>query len=167
MSNYKLDDLNIKFIKIIQFKTIEQFMSILIENIKKKYLILNSPYKNAITTTWKIFPDSKEKKQTFSLVSSFDSHKTISLLFYSDFKTSEKFLKEIEKAIQGEKPNEDKQSFYLKLFYEEHWLIENMYFLSNEYKDDKNKIKKFLQLYNKAIENREKKGRKKNITYFF
>lgn len=28
MANYKLDDLNIKFIKIIQFKTIEQFMSI-------------------------------------------------------------------------------------------------------------------------------------------
>ena len=42
-----------------------------------------------------------------------------------------------------------------------------MYFLSNKYKDDKSKIKDFLQLYNKAIENREKKGRKKNITYFF
>ena len=167
MSNYILDDLNIKFTKIIQFKTIEQFMSILIENIKKKYLILNSPYKNAITTTWKIFPDSKEKKQTFSLVSSFDSHKTISLLFYSDFKTSEKFLKEIEKAVQGEKPNEDKQSYYLKLFYEEHWLIENMYFLSNEYKDNKSKIKDFLQLYNKAIENREKKEGKRILLIFF
>ena len=52
-----------------------------------------------------------QKRKSKHLVSSFDSHKTISLLFYSDFKTSEKFLKEIEKAIQGEKPNEDKQSF--------------------------------------------------------
>ena len=100
LSKYQLDDLNIKFKKLIQFKTIEEFIKVLVENINKKSLILNSPYKNAITSIWRVFPDSKDKIQTFTLSSSLDSNKSISLIFYSNFKTSEKLVKAIENSIQ-------------------------------------------------------------------
>ena len=166
MSKYQLDDLNIKFRKLIQFKTIEEFINVLVENINKKSLILNSPYKNAITSIWRVFPDSKDNIQTFSLSSSLDSNKSISLVFYSNFKTSEKLVKAIENSIQEESPKQTNELFYLKLSYDDHWLIENMYFLNGEYNDEKKKTEDFLKLYDKAIENRGKNEEKRILLVF-
>ena len=167
LSKYQLDDLNIKFKKLIQFKTIEEFIKVLVENINKKYLILNSPYKNAITSIWRVFPDSKDKIQTFTLSSSLDSNKSISLIFYSNFKTSEKLVKAIENSIQKESSKQTNELLYLKLSYDDHWLIENMYFLNGEYNnDEKKKTEDFLKLYKKAIENRGKDEEKRILLVF-
>ena len=129
ISKYNLDDLNIKFMKIIQFKTIQEFYDILNSNVAKKTLIIKSPYKNSLSTVWKIFPDSIEKKQTFTLVSSLDYNQNISLLFYSDFQNSENVVKEIENSIYAEKLLEDDEISYSKIYYKDHWLIENMFFI--------------------------------------
>lgn len=111
-SNFELDDLNIKFMKVIEFKDIEKFSLLLAENIKKKKLVLERYYNNAISSTWKVFPDSKDEKQeqlTFSFVSSLASNKNISLIFYSNFKKSEKFVKEIEKNIDAIRQVDEKK----------------------------------------------------------
>ena len=167
VSNYQLDDLNIKFKKLIQLKTIEKFRDLLIENIKKKTLILKEPYKNSLTSIWRIFPDSKDKKQTFSLASSLDSRKKITLLFYSDFKTSEPLVKEIEKSIKTEKPELIDKKFFKLLSYKDNWLIESMYFLTNQNDDDSKKKEDFLKLYEKPIENLYKDEEPRSLFVFF
>ena len=146
MSNYLLEDLNAKLSKLIQFKTIEDFKAHLIKNIKEKQLILKSPYKNVINSVWKIFPLSKEKRQTFTLISSLDTNKSISLFFYSDYASSEKVVKEIDNSIIIKKlitKNEEKT--YTNYFYD-HWLIENMFFL-NKNVQKINKKDEFLSMY--------------------
>ena len=166
-SNIHLDDLNFNFQKLIQFKTIEEFMKVLIENINKKYLILNVYYKNSITSIWRLYPNSKDKTHTFSFTFSSCFSKSITLLFYSNFKTSLKIIKEIENSIQVENSDQTKELFYLKLSYKEHWLIDNMYFLSGKYDNEEKKTKDFLKLYDKAIENRDKNEEKRILLVFF
>ena len=167
ISNYILEDLNVKFMKIIQFKTIEEFEKILYDNIQYEKLVLKSPYKNAITSIWKIFPLLKEKKQTFTLISSLDFNKNISLIFYSDFINSSKIVKEIENSINPRKPSKDDQISYLKLFYEDNWLIENMYFMNNKYEKVEDKKKDFLKLFKIALDLKENQEGKKLLLIFF
>ena len=173
-SNFELDDLNIKFMKVIEFKDIEKFSLLLAENIKKKKLVLERYYNNAISSTWKVFPDSKDEKQeqlTFSFVSSLASNKNISLIFYSNFKKSEKFVKEIEKNIDAIRQVDEKKtdnSLISEISYEDHWLIDNMYFLPNEYdNDEQKKTEDFIELYKKAIANIEKTDDKRILLVFF
>jgi len=49
-SDYYLTNLNEKFLNIIKFKKINEFKSLLAENIKSKLLVLNEPYKNVINS---------------------------------------------------------------------------------------------------------------------
>ena len=53
-SNYYLNNLNEKFLKIIKFKGINDFKSCLVDNINKKLLVLKAPYKNVINSVWNI-----------------------------------------------------------------------------------------------------------------
>lgn len=103
ISKYELNDLNTKFMGIIHLKNIHEFQKLLIENIKSKKVILKSPYKNSITSTWKVFPKDETKKNTFSLLSSLDENGNVTLMFYSNYQESEKPLKEIEKQAKAEK----------------------------------------------------------------
>ena len=98
-SNYQVIDLNEKFGKTIQFKTINDFKECLIQNIKKKLLVLKSPYKNVINSQWRTFPKDSEKENTFTLILSKLFNKNISLFFYSSFSNSEKIVKEYEKEF--------------------------------------------------------------------
>ena len=154
--------------KIITFKTIEQFLELLVENLKKKTLILEKPYKNVITSIWKMFPNSKEKTQTFSLLSSLDSNKNITILFYSDFKSSENVVKEIEKSARVQEPKVTNELFYSKRSYNDHWLLDNIYFLSGNYDNNENKkAEDFIRLYNKVFEGQEKNEEKNALLIFF
>lgn len=62
-SNYLVDDLNQKFGKLIQFKNIQEFKNVLMDNISKKSLVIKAPYKNVINSIWKTFPKDEKKKK--------------------------------------------------------------------------------------------------------
>ena len=144
-SNYLLGDLNAKLTKLIQFKTIEEFQSLLYQNIKEKTLVLK-PYKNVINSIWRIFPLSKDKLQTFSLISSMDINQNISLFFYSDYLTSEKVVKEMETAINIKiHPIMKEEKTYTKIVYN-NWLIDSIFFIKNN-NNDEEKQEEFTSLY--------------------
>ncbi len=130
-SEYQLDELNEKFRKIIHFKEINLFHQCLIDNLNKKSLILKAPYKNVITSIWKIFPKKENQIQTFTLISSKEFNKNISLIYFSNYTQSEEIVKKIEKQFQIEqKPKIDNQ-FYSQISYN-NYFIQNMYFLVNK-----------------------------------
>ena len=167
ISKYQLDDLNVKFMKLIKFKKIEEFLDNLVENIKRNTLILEAPYKNVITSIWRVFPNSNDKKQTFSLLSSLDSNKSISILFYSDFKSSENLVSKIIYSAKAGNPNIKQESLYSRFSFDEHWLIENLYFLKNQYDDENKKTEDFLKIYESAIEFINKDEEKRILLIFF
>ena len=169
LSKYHLDDLNVKFMKIKQFKTIEEFIDLLLSNINQKKLIIKPPYKNVITSVWRIFPESKDKKQTFSLVSSLNYNKKISLLFYSDYKASEKVVKEIETPLNVNVNNVEKKDeiSYLNLSYNNNLFIDKMLFLQKNYSDEEEKLKDFKKIYDNIRDIEVKNEGKRVILVFF
>ena len=142
ISKYEIEDLNTKFMGIIHFKNITEFQKLLIENIKGKKVTLKAPYKNAITSIWKVFPKDETKKNTFCLLSSLDENANITLMFYSNYQESEKALKEIEKQAQAAKKGEDDELIYKKVIYD-NWLIDDIYYLKEKYNDEKKKNGRF------------------------
>ena len=162
-SNYQVIDLNEKFGKTIQFKTINDFKECLIQNIKKKLLVLKSPYKNVINSQWRTFPKDSEKENTFTLILSKLFNKNISLFFYSSFSNSEKIVKEYEKEFNikiNEKKIEDN---YIKFNYKHNLFIDNFYFLPTKYDDEEKK----LNVYFKIIEEVQKEIEFRKILIFF
>ncbi len=101
-SNYYLNNLNEKFLNVINFKTIKDFRVCLLENIKRKTLILKPPYKNVINSIWKVFPSDKTKEQTFTLISSKSSNKKISIYSFSDFSKVKNIAEELKKQLSVE-----------------------------------------------------------------
>lgn len=162
ISKYELDDLNIKFMGIIHFKSIHEFQKLLIENLKNKKVILKAPYKNSITSTWKLFPKDEAKKNTFILLSSLDENGNITLMLYSNYQESEKAIKEIEKQAQAEKKGEDDELIYKKIIYD-NWLIDDIYYLKEQYKDEVKKMEDFTKLYEKK---NQKDKRMIQIVYY-
>ncbi len=169
-SEYKLDYLNVKFNNELNFKDIENFEQIIYDNIRKKTLVLKSPYKNVISSIWKLYPKDKDKLITFSLISTLSLEIKISLLFYSDYLSSEKIVKEMEMQSRSkikrsefttidlsEKVGKTLELKYITNIYEKNKFIENMVFLSEKYEKEKEEIKKedFITIY----EDRKKKGK--------
>ena len=167
ISKYHLVDLNTKFIKVIQFKTIDEFYHLLNNNVIEGKLIIKSPYRNEISSVWRIFPDSNENKKTFTLISSLNYNNKISLLFYSDFQNSEKVVKIIEKSIYAQNSYKSDEIFYSKISYNNHWLIDNMFLIKEKYGKEEDKIKDFKIIYKKALENKEKEEEKKVVLVMF
>ena len=166
ISKYELEDLNTKFMGIIHLKSIHEFQKLLIENLKNKKVILKKPYKNSITSTWKLFPKDENKKNTFILLSSLDENGNITLMFYSDYIESEKAIKEIEKQAQAEKKGEDNELIYKKNIYD-NWLIDDIYYLKEQYKDEKKKMDDFTKLYEKKKSERQKNEINRILLIFF
>jgi len=166
ISKYELDDLNTKFMGIIHFKSIYEFQKLLIENLKNKKVILKAPYKNSITSTWKLFPKDEAKKNTFILLSSLDENGNITLMLYSNYQESEKAIKEIEKQAQAEKKGEDDELIYKKIIYD-NWLIDDIYYLKEQYKDEVKKMKDFTKLYEKKKSERQKNDTNRILLIFF
>ena len=150
-SDYLLESLNEKFRKIIKFKTMDEFLNCLNLNLKNKTLILQAPYKNVITSKWKIFPNSNNSK-IFSLISteSFDKS-VISLIFNSSLDNSSNFVKEIEK-IGGLKSINN----YNNIVHYGHWLIENMIFLNKKYEDEKQRNEEYNKIVGEYVEENKK-----------
>lgn len=145
-SNYTIDNLNEKFGKIIQFKNISEFKSVLINNINNKLTILKPPYRNVINSQWKIFPKDKTRQETFILISSKSINKNISLIFYSNFTKSEPIIKELEKQlIVKQKSKKDEQTYSLITF-NDNMFLDSMYFLIGKYENEKKKIEDYLKI---------------------
>ena len=79
--DYKLNFINDKLKQIIHFKTLDEFFDLLKDNIKEKQLIIDPPYKKVIETIWKLFPNKKDKKETFTLILRQDAT-NLSLFFF-------------------------------------------------------------------------------------
>ena len=154
-SNYLLDDLNQKFGKLIQFKNIEEFKNVLMDNISKKSLVIKAPYKNVINSIWKTFPKDAKKKENFTLISSKSINENVSLMFFSNYSKSEEIVKNITNQFQVKiKQNQDEKT-YSKLFFEDNWILEHMYFLKGKFDDEEQKINQLLQIFEKNKTNLE------------
>ena len=148
-SNYYLNNLNEKFLNVIKFKTIKDFRTCLMDNLKKKLLILKSPYKNVINSVWKVFPNEKSKEQTFTLISSKASNKKISIYSFSDYNKIKNILEELKKQLSVEVNKTSLQSKDNKIdtiTLENNWLLDYIYCLKENYKDKKEKENDFMKL---------------------
>ena len=154
-SNYYLDDLNQKFGKLIQFKKIDDFKNILIDNINKKSLVIKPPYKNVINSIWKTFPKDTNKNEKFTLISSKSINQNVSLMFFSNYSKSEEIVKNIANIFQIKiKENKDEKT-YTKLYFEDNWILDNMYFLKGKFDDEEEKINQYLKVFENNKSNLE------------
>lgn len=135
-SNYQIDDLNEKFGKIKKFKKINEFNDLIIDNINKKTLILKSPYKNVINSKWKTFPNEEAKEDTFTLISTRSMNKKISLLFYSNYTKSKYIIDQILSQLSIKIIGNTNINEYSLISFEENWILDNIYFLIENYEDE-------------------------------
>ena len=133
ISVYSLDFLNDRLGKFINFKKIDNFRDCLIDNLSKKTLIVRPPYKSAVITTWKIFPKDSKRQSTFTLISSSNYDKGLSLIFFGENKNSKTLIKEIETVLQKTNPFENNEKIYLEYIYNDR-LINNIIVLPEEKK---------------------------------
>ena len=133
ISVYNLDFLNDRLGKFVNFKKIENFRDCLIDNLSKKTLIVRPPYKSAVITTWRIFPKDPKKQSTFTLISSSNYDKGLSLIFFGENNNSKLLIKEIEKVLQKTNPFQNNEKIYLEYVYNDR-LINNMIILPEEKK---------------------------------
>ena len=145
ISVYNLDYLNERLGKIITFNKMKHFINCLIDNLNKKTLIVKPPYKSAIATIWKIYPKDPKKKKTFTLISSSNYEKGLSLIFFGDNKDSKNIIKEIEKVIQNNNPIENIEKLFLEYIYNDR-LIRNAIILPIDKKTDKEIISDFSEI---------------------
>ena len=135
ISLYYLDYLNERLGKIINFDSIEKFRECLLNNLNKKTLLIKPPYKNALSTIWKIFPKDSQRKNTFTLISSNNYDKGLSMIFFGENDQSKNIIKEIEKIIQNNSPFQKIEKNYLEYIYDDK-LVKNMIMLPIEKKKD-------------------------------
>ena len=148
-SNYYLTNLNEKFLNIIKFKKINDFKSLLAENIKSKLLVLNEPYKNVINSVWKVFPSDKSKNQTFTLISSKSSNKKISIYSFSNFSKIKNIVEEIKQQLSIEinkNSLQSKDNAIDNITFENNWILDNIYCLKGNYSSQKDKENDFIKL---------------------
>jgi len=145
-SNYQIDDLNEKFGKIKHFKKIHEFYELIIDNIEKKTLILKSPYKNVINSIWKTFPSEKEKKDTFTLISTRSINKNISLLFYSDYTKSKDIINKILSQLSIKISGNININAYSLITLKENWILDSIYFLLENYEDENKKLNDYFSI---------------------
>ena len=146
ISIYNLDYLNERLGKFINFNKISDFRDCLINNISKKTLIVKPPYKSAIITTWRIFPKDELKKNTFTLISSSNFDKGLSIIFFGENSDSKNIMKEIENnIIQTKLSIQNIEKIFLEYVYNDR-LIKNIIILPIEKKDDKEIINNFSEI---------------------
>ena len=165
-SNYYLNNLNEKFLNVINFKTIKDFRVCLLENIKRKTLILKPPYKNVINSIWKVFPADKSKEQTFTLISSKSSNKKISIYSFSDFSKVKNIAEELKKQLSVEIVKNNVQYKNNKtdlITFEENWLLDYIYCLKGNYSDQKEKENDFITVLDS---NKQDSGYRKLLIFF-
>ena len=148
-SNYDLDNLNQKFFGVIKFKSSKDFINCCNDNINKKTLKLKSPYKSVIKSIWNIFPNDDKKKNTFTLVSSKSADKNISLFCYSEYYMTKNLVEEIQKQLSVEINKtelNDPKSNYNIIRFKENKILDKIYYLKENYKDEKEKEKYFTNI---------------------
>ena len=135
ISIFNLDFLNERLGSIIRFDSIEKFRGCLSYNLNKKTLFIKPPYKNALATIWKIFPLDSQRKNKFTLLSSNNYDKGLSLIFFGENNLSNNIIKEIDKIIQKNNPEQNIEKTYLEYIYNDKF-IKNMILLPIEKKKD-------------------------------
>ena len=148
-SNYYLNNLNDKFLDVIKFKTINEFKSLCEENIRKKTLVINPPYKSVINSIWKVFPNNKSKQNTFTLTSSKSFDKKLTIYCHCDFGKIEYLTDELKKQVNVEITKNSLKStneIVETIILEKNWLLENIYCLKQKYSNNKDKDNDFMNL---------------------
>ena len=148
ISMYSLAYLNERLGKINQFNKIKHFRECLIDNISKKTLIIRPPYKYAIATIWKIFPKDPKKNNTFTLMSSSNYDKGLSLIFFGENEDSKNITKAIESTLQKSQPMENIEKLFVENIYNDR-LINSIISLPIENKDDKTLVNDLSEIINK------------------
>ena len=103
ISVYNFDFINERLSKFTHFNTINDFRQCLMDNLSKKTLFVKPPYKNTIDTIWKIFPKELNKKNSFTLISTSNYDKGLSLIFFGENNKSKNIIEVIEEIIQKKK----------------------------------------------------------------
>ena len=145
VSIYSLNYLNERLEKIIHFNKIEDIRQFLLSNISNKTLFIKPPYKSAIVTIWKIFPNDPKKKNTFTLLSSNNHDKGLSLIYFGENNFSENIQKEIENIIQQNKPKKNIEKNFKEYIYNDR-LINNMTFLPIKNANEEEIITSFSEI---------------------
>ena len=148
-SNYYLNNLNDKFLDVFKFKTINEFKSLCEENIRKKTLVINPPYKSVINSIWKVFPNNKSKQNTFTLTSSKSFDKKLTIYCHCDFGKIEYLTDELRKQVNVEITKNSLKStneIVETIILEKNWLLENIYCLKQKYSNNKDKDNDFTNL---------------------
>jgi GTP-binding protein EngB required for normal cell division len=96
-------------------------------------------------TIWKIFPNDPKKKSTFTLLSSNNHDKGLSLIYFGENNFSENIQKEIENIIQQNKPNKNIEKNFKEYIYNDR-LINNMTFLPIKNANEEEIISSFSEI---------------------
>ena len=145
ISVYNLNYLNERLGKFIRFDNITKFRECLLDNISKKTLIIKPPYKSAVATRWKIFPKNPDKNNTFTLISSSNYDKGLSLIIFGENDDSKNIIKEIETQIQKQKLNTNIEKLFLEHIYNDR-LVKNIIVLPTENKTEKEIVSDFSEI---------------------
>ena len=145
ISVYNLNYLNERLEKIIHFDNLIKFRECLLSNINSKTLIVKPPYKSAIVTKWKIFPKNSNKKDTFTLISSSNYDKGLSLIFFGENDETKNIIKEIETVIQKPKLESNFGKLFSEHIYNDR-LVKNIIVLPTEKKSDKEIVSDFTEI---------------------
>ena len=162
-TKYGLVFINERFGKKFHFKNISQFYDCLNNNISKRKLIINPPYKNIINTIWKIYPKDSSKKETFTLILNKVFNKKLSLIFLSDYNKYENIVKKIisHGKLQLQSKKKINKDFY-ELTCKNSFMLENFIF----FEKNENNIEDKIQILNDLIEENKELKKKEFRTVF-
>jgi len=170
ISKYRLEFLNEKLGKIIKFNKASQFINCLIENIIKNTMVVEPPYKNVITTIWKLFPNDSKKEESFTLISSKKCNQKLSIIFYSSHKRAEKISDIITEDLNLIKENKNENR--IEFIYNNGFYFDNIIFLEINDKEEKydekmiyDKQKIFFNIIEENIKSNKKEFR--TVLIFF
>ena len=158
-SEYNLDFINDKLKKVKDFKkfqTAENFSECLKENMERDTYNINSPYDNKIiATTWRVFPNDKNLKQTFTLILERKINQNLSLFFMSNYDRAKKLIDEIEEQECFKNKEIKNIDNFNEIIYENGSILENIIY----FKDINNANEPEDNLINKMTEDLKLKGK--------
>ncbi len=149
-SYYNLSNINEKLQNITKFKRIQDFKSCLMDNIKRKTLIIEYFERNFIQTKWKVHPNDGNKNVTFTLeLKNSSLCQKITLYCFSDYHKIKILTEEMETQLSIEMYKTNLNSAnnnYDRINFKENLFIDNIYCLKGNNSDQTKKENDFLNL---------------------
>ena len=151
-SEYNLDFINDKLKKIKDFKkfqTAANFSDCIKENMERDTYKINSPYDNKIVaTTWRVFPNNNNLKQTFTLILERKINQNLSIFFLRNYERAKKLIDEIEEQESFINKEVKNINNFKEIIYENGSILENIIY----FEDIKNTNDPENELINKMSE---------------